>query len=103
MRSYSWPGNVRELENCVERAVLTAKDNIIHTYDLPKQIQREKYSDDPYNIKQSKTLNEQIGEAIKVFVKNSLDENGGSQKEAAKSLGISSRMINYYIKQYNVK
>ena len=103
MRSYSWPGNVRELENCVERAVLTAKDNIIHTYDLPKQIQREKYSDDPFNIKQSKTLNEQIGEAIKVFVKNALDENGGSQKEAAKSLGISSRMINYYIKQYKVK
>ena len=103
MRSYAWPGNVRELENCVERAVLTAKDNIIHTYDLPKQIQREKYSDDPYNINQSKTLNEQIGEAIKVFVKNALDENGGSQKEAAKSLGISSRMINYYIKHYNVK
>ena len=103
MRSYAWPGNVRELENCVERAVLTAKDNIIHTYDLPKQIQREKYSDDPFNIKQNKTLNEQIGEAIKVFVKNALDENGGSQKEAAKSLGISSRMINYYIKQYNVK
>ena len=103
MRSYSWPGNVRELENCVERAVLTAKDNIIHTYDLPKQIQREKYTDDPYQIRQSKTLNEQIGEAIKVFVKNALDENGGSQKEAARSLGISSRMINYYIKRYKVK
>ena len=35
MQAYAWPGNVRELENCVERAVLTAQDGCIRTYNLP--------------------------------------------------------------------
>jgi Nif-specific regulatory protein len=103
MQRYAWPGNVRELENCVERAVLTAKENIIHSYDLPKSVQLSEFSDDPYQITQRKTLNDHVGETIKLLVKNALDDNGGSQKEAAKALGISARMINYYIKQYDVK
>jgi Nif-specific regulatory protein len=37
--SYHWPGNVRELENCVERAVLTASDEVIHGYNLPPSLQ----------------------------------------------------------------
>ena len=35
MLAYSWPGNVRELENIVERGVLTAYDDAIHTRNLP--------------------------------------------------------------------
>jgi len=33
--AYHWPGNVRELENTLERAVLTARDGVVHSYDLP--------------------------------------------------------------------
>ena len=36
---YEWPGNVRELENCIERAVLTATDDCIHSYNLPPSLQ----------------------------------------------------------------
>ncbi len=35
MQRYSWPGNVRELENCMERAVLLARDGTIKVDDLP--------------------------------------------------------------------
>ena len=39
MTAYHWPGNVRELENCIERAVLTATDDSIHSYGLPAALQ----------------------------------------------------------------
>jgi hypothetical protein len=39
MMSYHWPGNVRELENCIERAVLTTTDDVIHGYTLPPSLQ----------------------------------------------------------------
>jgi DNA-binding NtrC family response regulator len=35
LQQYSWPGNVRELENCVERAVLLGKGDVITLDDLP--------------------------------------------------------------------
>ncbi|OPX54926.1 DNA-binding transcriptional response regulator, NtrC family, contains REC, AAA-type ATPase, and a Fis-type DNA-binding domains [Oceanospirillum multiglobuliferum] len=31
---YDWPGNVRELENAIERGVILAEGNLIHTDDL---------------------------------------------------------------------
>ena len=39
LMSYHWPGNVRELENCMERAVLTAKDECVHSFNLPPSLQ----------------------------------------------------------------
>jgi len=41
--SHKWPGNVRELENCIERAVLLSKTDMIDTVHLPPSLQvREK-------------------------------------------------------------
>ncbi|MDT8266804.1 sigma 54-interacting transcriptional regulator, partial [Roseomonas sp. DSM 102946] len=38
MESYDWPGNVRELQNCVERAVIVARAEIIDLPDLPRYL-----------------------------------------------------------------
>ena len=35
-RSYKWPGNVRELSNVIERGVITSKNGLIRTKDLPE-------------------------------------------------------------------
>ena len=35
-RSYKWPGNIRELSNVIERGVITSKDGLIRTKDLPE-------------------------------------------------------------------
>ena len=35
LMAYHWPGNVRELENCIERAVLMARDDVILGPHLP--------------------------------------------------------------------
>jgi DNA-binding NtrC family response regulator len=39
MICYDWPGNVRELENCVERMVVLNSGPLLHTADLPSQLQ----------------------------------------------------------------
>ena len=35
---YDWPGNIRELENCIERAVILSRDEVLVPADLPPQI-----------------------------------------------------------------
>src|SRR6185295_5268763 len=35
---YTWPGNVRELENCIERAVVLTRNEILTPDDLPPQM-----------------------------------------------------------------
>lgn len=34
LRAYDWPGNVRELRNVLERAVLLARDDLLHAEDI---------------------------------------------------------------------
>lgn len=39
MLEYDWPGNVRELENAIERACALSSGPVLHTGDLPTQLQ----------------------------------------------------------------
>ena len=32
---YNWPGNIREVENCLERAVIVGRGELIAPADLP--------------------------------------------------------------------
>jgi two-component system response regulator HydG len=36
--AHDWPGNVRELENCIERAVVLARGEVLEPGDLPPQV-----------------------------------------------------------------
>ena len=38
MQTYGWPGNLRELRNVVERAVILAEGDMIHTNDLAENV-----------------------------------------------------------------
>ncbi len=39
LKKYSWPGNVRELENAIERAMALSSGPVLHTEDLPSNLQ----------------------------------------------------------------
>jgi len=39
MLSYDWPGNVRELENCVQHMAAVNSGPLLHTADLPSNLQ----------------------------------------------------------------
>lgn len=38
VESYPWPGNVRELRNVIQRAVVSATEDILRTRNLPNRI-----------------------------------------------------------------
>jgi len=49
--SHKWPGNVRELENCIERAVLLSKTDMIDCQHLPPSMQvKEKDLEDGIKV-----------------------------------------------------
>lgn len=95
MQAYDWPGNVRELENCVERAVLMTKDSIVHSYNLPKAIQRDEFAENPFDGTSSLSLDEQITAFEKRILEDSLKRHNGNHSAAARELGISPRMMCY--------
>ncbi len=95
LQAYAWPGNVRELENCIERAVLTTKDDTIHGYNLPPTIQVEEFAEDPFNPEAKLTLDDQVAAFERRVLLDALKRHGGNRSAAGRELGVSPRMMNY--------
>ena len=105
LQSYAWPGNVRELENCIERAVLTAKDDCIHGYNLPPAIQAGNDFESPYEPEDSAGMNMAMKVAAyeRRLLEDALSRHNGNQAAAGRELGISSRMMCYKMKKAGIK
>ncbi len=95
LQSYAWPGNVRELENCIERAVLTARDDTIHSYNLPEAMQDAAIAEDPFRPDQTLTLEEQLAATERRILECAIHRHNGNRAAAGRELGVSSRMMNY--------
>ena len=93
LMSYPWPGNVRELENCMERAVLTAIDDCIHSYNLPPSLQAAGDHSVPHAVKGS--LDEMLANCEREFLTDAIARNNGNLSAAGRELGLSPRMMNY--------
>ena len=93
LMAYHWPGNVRELENCMERAVLTASDDCIHSYNLPLSLQAasENASDSP----PGGTLEQLMANCERGFLTDAIERHHGNLSAAGRELGLSPRMMNY--------
>ena len=96
--SYHWPGNVRELENCIERAVLLSSDEVIHGHHLPPTLQTAEASGTVHKGTLIDTLEALERELIVEALKNSR----GNKAKAARSLGISERLMGLRVKKYGV-
>ena len=96
LMSYHWPGNVRELENCIERAVLTAKDDCIHSYNLPPSLQTSYStgaSGEPNG--ERNTLSVLMDNYEREIFTEAIKRSEGNLSAAGRELGISPRMMNY--------
>ncbi len=97
--NYEWPGNVRELENAVERAVVMSKKELIEPDNLPSSINQStrKLRKDTFRIPSGTTMKE----IEKKIILETLQTTNGSKSKAAKILGISTRKIEYKIKEWS--
>lgn len=103
---YDWPGNVRELENCVERMIVMAKNEIIMTEDVPVNIGAILVTDKPLKSNQYdpiRTLGKTVGDIEREKIIEALKRCGYVQARAARQLGITPRQIGYKMKKYGVK
>ncbi|MCR5413640.1 MAG: sigma 54-interacting transcriptional regulator [Kiritimatiellae bacterium] len=103
LQAYSWPGNVRELENCMERAVLTAKDDCIHSYNLPPSLQAPEFAEDPFLPDETLTLDEQLADVERRILEAALKRHGGNRSAAGRELGVSPRMMTYRLQRAGIR
>ena len=99
---YTYPGNVRELENVIERSLVISRGDIITTRDLPFQVREgvQEAKIDPESKEAS--LNARLSGMERDLIVKALDEYGGVQTKAARSLGISERVLRYKMKKYRL-
>ena len=91
LREYDWPGNVRELINVIERAVITCRNSMITTKDLPFGAGGyEKISD----------LN--LRGVEKFFIALALSRAQNNKTRAAGLLGISRKTLIDKVKSYGL-
>jgi DNA-binding NtrC family response regulator len=99
--NYQWPGNIRELENTLERAVLLCEGEVVTKAGLGRMLIPEKDSGEAGQIAlPAGGVN--LEEVERSFVQQALERTGWIQKEAAKLLGVSSRVLNYKIKRFGM-
>jgi DNA-binding NtrC family response regulator len=99
LSNYGWPGNVRELENVVERAVVMARNEFIEPGNLPSNISQslKKAKKDTFRMPSGTTMKE----IEKKVILETLHTTNGSKSKAAKILGLSTRKIEYKIKEWS--
>jgi len=99
LMSYHWPGNVRELENCIERAVLLARDDAIHARHLPPRVQ----SSDAEVGHEADTLQGALDGVERDMILDALKVSRGNMAEAARRLGITERVMGLRVRKYGVR
>ena len=96
---YEWPGNIRELKNCIERAVILAREPVIGMDLLPERLLRE--SDLPTRAGISVGLS--LADMEREMIRQTLEHTGGHRRRTAEILGISERDLYYKLKKYQLK
>jgi DNA-binding NtrC family response regulator len=89
---HRWPGNVRELDHAVERAVLMAPGNVIHTSDLGLRAP----------VASGEHLDEMSLEDVEALLIRKAMARHGSVTLAAKALGLSRSALYRRLERYRV-
>jgi transcriptional regulator with GAF, ATPase, and Fis domain len=99
--SYNYPGNVRELKHAIERGVVLSKDDVIEVSNLPDEIA----GTSPITpcIKGNLSLEQGIRCFERQKISLALAESSGKKMEAARTLGISRKVLWKKMKEYNLE
>lgn len=110
LQRYDWPGNVRELENCVVRAMVLAKSQVIQVDDLPSEIGAGREGIPQGDLRTwedlkgaKKGARERITEEIeRTFIEEGLRRNMGNVSRSAQAMGIDRRQLQNMIRKYGI-
>jgi Nif-specific regulatory protein len=102
MMAYHWPGNVRELENCIERAVLTSADGVIHGFNLPPSLQTSEQTRTHLLPENGANLKQLVEAYEREILIDALKKHRGNAAAAARYLQTTQRIINYRIKNLGI-
>ncbi len=102
MMSYHWPGNVRELENCIERAVLTTSDEVIHGYTLPPSLQTSDLTNTSIIPKEGANLKTIVSSYEKEVIIDALKKFQGKVNRASEYLQTTQRILHYKINSLGI-
>ena len=102
MMAYHWPGNVRELENCVERAVLTSTDDVIHSYTLPPSLQTADETRTAILPEEGASLMAMVDSYEREIIIDALKKHRGIVAAAARQLQTTQRILNYRVKKLGI-
>lgn len=102
--SSKWEGNVRELKNCIERAVILCKGDMITEEHLPSSLVKEAVSSNDNN-KKMMDINLppegiSLDELEKHLVLQALKKSKNNKTKAAKLLGLSRGTFRYRLEKY---
>jgi two-component system response regulator HydG len=97
MMTLPWRGNVRELVSALERAVALDRDGIIGMDDLPHS---DSHTSEDRVLEQARQSSLTLNELEREYILEVLAENGGSRKNTAERLGITTATLWRKLKQY---
>ncbi|MCG6534104.1 MAG: sigma-54 dependent transcriptional regulator [Syntrophales bacterium LBB04] len=95
---YDWPGNIRELENCIERAVIMARQEIVVPEDLPPEIAGSAPEADDLNLPPGISL----AAVERTLILKTLRDAGENRTRAAEILGINRRTLQNKLKEFGI-
>ena len=103
MMSYHWPGNVRELENCIEHAVITSRDEVIHGYSLPPSLQTAEQTNTTLLPTAGGSLKSMMDSWEREIIIDALKKHNGNASAAARHLQTSIRIMGYSLKRLGIQ
>jgi DNA-binding NtrC family response regulator len=107
MMAYDWPGNVRELENCLERAGALTTGPVIHTADLPSQLQTGNRNGFHPGSGAATSFSSNgvvpMAEIEKQAILSALQQLNGDKLMTARMLGIGKTTLYRKLKEYGVQ